>query len=227
MKLENFKKIQNNYIKQKTTKARKTIDKIKTSKNFIIKNNSNILQKTVASSTEEPINEKKKLLKLIDGDIIFKIKDRYERNDNIMKKKIILDNNKNKNFSHRQNLSYDFNYDGNKLAKIMKNNEKKNFGHNYYKLQKSSFASNNIIQKIFKMLDTDNDGVINMNRNIIDKYLETFPSEMKIVFRDIIDLLFEANSKNYNTKNAEKILSMDKNTFCNYIFVLINLLSYE
>ena len=227
MKLENFKKIQNNYIKQKTTKARKTIDKIKTSKNFIIKNNSNILQKTVASSTEEPINEKKKLLKLIDGDIIFKIKDRFERNDNIMKKKIILDNNKNKNFSHRQNLSYDFNYDGNKLAKIMKNNEKKNFGHNYYKLQKSSFASNNIIQKIFKMLDTDNDGVINMNRNIIDKYLETFPSEMKIVFRDIIDLLFEANSKNYNTKNAEKILSMDKNTFCNYIFVLMNLLSYE
>ena len=225
MKLDNYKKIQSNYFKPKTAKIRKTADKKKASKNNIIKNNSNNLQNTVTSSTEDFVDDKKKLVKL-DTDIIIKIRDRYERNDNIMKRKIILDNNKNKYLTHRENLSYDFNYDGTKLTKIVKKNDKKSFDLNHCKLQKPNIT-NNLLEKIFNMLDTNNDGVIKLNKDIIDKYLDAFPSEIKEIFRDIINLLFEVNAKNFNTGNAEKVLTMDKNKFFNYIFVLINLLSYE
>ena len=87
----------------------------------------------------------------------------------------------------------------------------------------------NILEKIFYQLDLDNDGIINLNKNTIYGYLNIlFPGKIKKVFTNIIDLIFIENKQNITFKNnGEQVLTMDMNSFFNYIFLIIYILSFE
>ena len=182
---------------------------------------SKLLPKPVYMKIEDLINynitsmsDKTKMPKIEKDN--YTVKEFYNKKLN-KPKKINLENNKNET-SFKQKQKFDFEEKIKHILYNLNNNE-------YFRKNDNTV---NILEKIFCLLDVDNDGIVHLNKNNICGYLNIlFPDKIKEIFKSIIDLLFAENKKNIITKNGEQILSMDSTSFFNYIFLIIYILSFE